>query len=168
MTGPLNIKHKGAPLIVASSDLVRNLNANYLNGYSEDEFTKRKLDELITGKWSFEESTTFKEDSKFEKNVFIDNTINVQGNSNLNNVVVNKGIGTANFISGYNGYGWRLDSETNHLTVDYLTVRRAMEVFELVVNRISATNGSLWVTDSCEVEYVKPATEPILEESNEI
>jgi hypothetical protein len=58
------------------------------------------------------------------------------------------------FMSGYNGYGWRFEADTNMLTVDYLVVRKAMHVFELVVNQISATNGSLWVTDSGEIEEV--------------
>jgi hypothetical protein len=62
-------------------------------------------------------------------------------------------------MSGYNGYGWRFDADTNMLTVDYLVVRKAMQVFELVVNRIQATNGSLWVTDSCEVKEVFDITE---------
>jgi hypothetical protein len=38
--------------------------------------------------------------------------------------------------------------------VDYLVVRKAMHVFELVVNKISATNGSLWVTDSAKIDSV--------------
>jgi hypothetical protein len=29
-----------------------------------------------------------------------------------------------------------------------------MQVFELVINKIKATNGALWVTDSCEVSEV--------------
>jgi hypothetical protein len=57
-------------------------------------------------------------------------------------------------MSGYQGYGWRFDANTNMLTVDYLVVRKAMHVFELVVNKVSATNGSLWVTDSAKIEKV--------------
>jgi hypothetical protein len=33
-------------------------------------------------------------------------------------------------------------------------VRKAMNVFELVVNKISATNGSVWVTDSAKISKV--------------
>ena len=51
-------------------------------------------------------------------------------------------------MSGFGGYGWRLDANTNTLTVDYLVVRKAMRVYELVINKISATNGSIWVTNS--------------------
>jgi hypothetical protein len=34
------------------------------------------------------------------------------------------------------------------MTIDYLVVRKAMKVYELVINKISATNGSLWVANS--------------------
>lgn len=34
-----------------------------------------------------------------------------------------------------------------HFTVDNLTVRKSMNVYELVVNKIRATNGALWVSD---------------------
>ena len=44
-----------------------------------------------------------------------------------------------------------LDGETNTLTIDNLIVRKLMQVYELVVNKISATNGSLWVSDSAKI-----------------
>ena len=36
-----------------------------------------------------------------------------------------------------------LDADTNTLTIDNLIVRKILSVYELVVNKISATNGSL-------------------------
>lgn len=53
MTGQLEINTVAAPLIVASSKLVRNLNAEYLGGYSYEELAKKKIDEVITGNWTF-------------------------------------------------------------------------------------------------------------------
>jgi hypothetical protein len=47
-----------------------------------------------------------------------------------------------------------MDADTNTLTVDNLIVRKLMQVYELVVNKISATNGSLWVTNSGKVTSV--------------
>ena len=59
-------------------------------------------------------------------------------------------IGTNAFVSGFTGDGtWRLQTgDETHLTVDRLTVRGRMDVYELVINQIRATNGSLWVTDA--------------------
>jgi hypothetical protein len=44
-----------------------------------------------------------------------------------------------------------MDADTNTLTVDNLIVRKLMQVYELVVNKISATNGSLWITNAGKV-----------------
>ncbi len=55
------------------------------------------------------------------------------------------------FTSGFAGSNWKLDPDDNgdaHLTVDRLTVRGRMDIYELVINKIRATNGSLWVSDS--------------------
>ena len=181
MSGQLTIKHMGAPLIVASSELVQNFNANYLEGHNSDYFAAKSLDEFITGCWTFDQSTKFNKSIDVNTNAIVRNNVNVGNDVNVNgkihsegeiktesNLVVEKNaaikrdiilsgsIGSPAFMSGYNGYGWRFDANTNMLTVDYLVVRKAMQVFELVVNKISATNGSLWVTDSVEVEKVFP------------
>lgn len=68
-------------------------------------------------------------------------------------------IGTPNFISGFSGYGWRVDVNNSNYTlhVDNLVVRKSMTVYELIINKIRATNGSLWVSDAAElfdVEYL--------------
>ena len=55
------------------------------------------------------------------------------------------------FTTGFAGQGWKLDAATNHLTVDKLTVRSRMDVYELVINQIRATNGSFWISDSVKV-----------------
>jgi len=48
-----------------------------------------------------------------------------------------------------------MDADTNTLTVDNLVVRKLMQVYELVVNKISATNGSLWVSNAGKVTKVE-------------
>jgi len=59
------------------------------------------------------------------------------------------------FVSGFAGSGWRLEAGAeNHLTVDRLTVRGRMDVYELAVNQIRGTNGAQWVSDSAKVESV--------------
>lgn len=55
------------------------------------------------------------------------------------------------FSSGFAGSNWQLnpdDSGDSHLTVDRLTVRGRMDIYELVVNRIRMTNGNVMITDS--------------------
>lgn len=62
---------------------------------------------------------------------------------------------TGTFVSGFAGLLWKLDpddSGDSHLTVDRLTVRGRMDVYELVINQIRATNGSLWVSDALKIE----------------
>lgn len=135
MTGQLEIVTGSAPLVVNSTKLVRNLNSDYLRNYSDSDFGKKHLDETIDGKWSFKDKTTFKNDTLQEGNLYCSGSI-----------------GTSEFESGYNGYGWKLDATTNTLTIDNLIVRKVMHVYELVVNQISATNGSLWVTNSAKCE----------------
>jgi len=70
-----------------------------------------------------------------------------------------------NFTSGWAGTGWRLDygvtnTNTATLEIDDLWVRGTMSVYELLINQIRATNGSLFVTSSARVEEVVSAGEP--------
>lgn len=183
MTGQLEIAVTGkAPLIVASTDLVKNFNAQFINSYASHELAIKKLNEYIEGTWTFANDTTF------ESNVKVNNDIKVLNNATIGNdveigntltiknktfakndihaekdIILTGSIGSPEFMSGYNGYGWRFDADTNMLTVDYLVVRKAMQVFELIVNRIQATNGSLWVTDSCEVKEITEITYQAIE-----
>ena len=181
MTGQLEIAvgEEKAPLIIASSKLVKNLNVQFLNGYASHEVAIKKLNEYILGNWTFEKDTQFNANVNVASDITVGNDSYVQGNQEVGydllvknkatvkqnlhvekDIVLTGSIGSPEFMSGYNGYGWRFDADTNMLTVDYLVVRKAMQVFELVVNRIQATNGSLWVTDSCEVKEVFEILEP--------
>lgn len=67
-------------------------------------------------------------------------------------LVTSRSITSPEFASGFGGYGWRLDADTNTLTIDYLVVRKTMKVYEMVINKISATNGSIWVSNSSKCE----------------
>jgi hypothetical protein len=118
-----------APLTVNSNIMVKNLNSEYLNGKKWDEFARRDEAEKIGGAWTFNNRETFN-----------------------NTVIFNDNIGSAQFKSGFAGLGWRLSAASNTLTIDNLIVRKTMNVYELVVNKISATNGSLWVSDSGKIK----------------
>ena len=55
-------------------------------------------------------------------------------------------IGSSPFISGFAGSGWRYDEPTERLTVDNLTVRRQLKVYELLIEQIRANRGSLVIS----------------------
>lgn len=144
MTGQLEINTVGPPLIVASSKLVNNLNVEFIGGYAADDLAKKRVDEYITGNW------TFKGKGVSENNWTFNQSVRMYGD-----LVTSGSLTSPEFASGFGGYGWRLDADTNTLTVDYLVVRKAMRVYEMVINKISATNGSLWVSNSskCTAAY---------------
>lgn len=144
MTGQLEINTIGPPLIVASSKLVNNLNAEFIGGYAADDLAKKRVDEYITGNWTFKGKGVSENNWTFNQNVRM-----------YGDLVTSGSLTSPEFASGFGGYGWRLDADTNTLTVDYLVVRKAMRVYEMVINKISATNGSLWVSNSskCTAAY---------------
>lgn len=67
--------------------------------------------------------------------------------------------GTPSFSSGFAGKGWAImEDETYggiHATFDTLTIRKKARFYELEVQKISVTNGSLWVSDSCSGDEVR-------------
>lgn len=143
ITGRLEFTTNEAPLIVASSKLVKNFNAQYVGGYAADKLAKRLEDEYIYGNWTFKSSGTSEDTWLFKRNVRFNQDLIIDGS-----------LSTAQFQSGYGGYGWRLDSTTNTLTIDYLVVRKAIRVYEMVINKITATNGSIWVTNASKADNV--------------
>lgn len=78
------------------------------------------------------------------------------------NISTNRNIGSVNFFSGFAGSGWRIQYDGANdadATFDNLTVRKRMRVYELEVSRIRASNGSIWVSDSMEVQqWVETST----------
>lgn len=128
MSGDL---HLNKSFTIKSDKLIENLNANYLEGLTSKEFAQKNSDEIIGGEWQFDNNTTFKKQTVFEDTIT-----------------------SPEFQSGFNGFGWRLDSKTNTLTIDNLIVRKVMKVFELVINKIKATNGSLWITNSSKIKNI--------------
>ena len=138
MTGQLEIVVRDlSPLIVRSNKLVKNFNANYIEGYSSEKIAIKAKNEFIQGNWTYNGIGT-----ALNKWVFKDTV------THNKDIITSASIGTPYFFPGFSGSGWRLDGETNTLTIDNLVVRKLMKVYEMVINKIRATNGSLWVTDS--------------------
>ena len=67
-------------------------------------------------------------------------------------------LGSERFSSGFAGYGLAIlrNLTTGNIaaTFDELTIRKKMRIYELEVQKNSATNGSLWVSDSCSGDSV--------------
>lgn len=144
MTGALTINTQAGvpPLKVNSAMLNKNFNSQYLNGLPSSAYAQKNKNEDIRGSWQFNNEQYFNEPVYYRANTL-----------HYKDSLHNGSVGTPNFVSGFGGYGWRIDGQTNTLTIDYVVVRKAMYVYELVVNKVSATNGSLWVTNASKVEY---------------
>ena len=161
MSGQLVINTKEAPLKVQSAELVKNLNANLLEGHDADEFARKAKNEKITGSWTFAGENEFLKENTFQDTTQFNGTAVFNKNGDgaairvgTGDIITDGSMGSSMFASGMTGYGWRLNADTNTLEIDNLIVRGVLNVFELVVNKVSATNGALWVTDSFEVEKV--------------
>lgn len=76
--------------------------------------------------------------------------VNVRGPLLCNDV-----FGSPYFASGWTGFGTQLDFKKSALELDFLTVRKSAKFYELVVNQIRGTNGSLAVTDTNQIETVE-------------
>lgn len=61
-----------------------------------------------------------------------------------------RALSSREFVSGFAGAGWMIDQYGN-ATFDNLTVRKEFNVYELVINKISGSNGAIAVTDSAEI-----------------
>ena len=63
-----------------------------------------------------------------------------------------------NFTSGWAGSGFRLDNNISNtgtsLELDYLTVRGSMRIYELLIQQIRATNGSIFVSSDAKVSAI--------------
>jgi len=125
------------------------------------------------------------QDAEIGNDIIVKNDLNVTGNSNLHktnvdgdlyvteDVSVGEDLKTDSqlnhgpFFSGWAGVGYRLNKDTDGeygLELDNLRVRGSMDVYELIVDKIRATNGSLWVSDGqqatwpgLDVSTLKPA-----------
>ncbi len=72
--------------------------------------------------------------------------------------VVNRYIGTKSFVSGFTGSGWRIDNSSS-ATFDKLTVRKSMNVYELIIKKVRSVNGGLVISAAnCKIKSVIDST----------
>lgn len=81
------------------------------------------------------------------------------GIKHFGNAYFTGSVSSERFSSGFAGYGWGIlkNQTTGNIaaTFDELTIRKKMRIYELEVQKNSATNGSLWVSDSCSGDRVE-------------
>jgi hypothetical protein len=67
-------------------------------------------------------------------------------------------VGSELFSSGFAGSGWAIQRNRTTgntvATVDELTVRKRMRIYELEVQKTSVTNGALWISHGCRGDSV--------------
>lgn len=83
----------------------------------------------------------------------------VDGIKHQGNAYFTGTLSSQRFASGFAGYGWAINSSQLYggyaATFDELTVRKKMRIYELEVQKLSVTNGSLWVSDACSGDLVE-------------
>lgn len=98
-----------------------------------------------------------------DKQLFFDDAVYwqgiIDGVKHYGNAYMVNDIGSVKFSSGFSGSGWKIykNKLTGNIcaTFDELTIRKKMRLYELEVQKISVTNGSLWVSDSCSGDVVE-------------
>lgn len=88
------------------------------------------------------------------------------GGLTLGSATTNQAVSLATFASGFAGSGWRVDygvSTAGRASAEFddLTVRGRMRVYELLIQQIRATNGSLFVSSASRVVSATTATNPL-------
>jgi len=73
------------------------------------------------------------------------------GKSDPSNVVT---ISSDPFTPGFTGGGWQINSTDASITATNMTLRGTLSVYELLIQQIRATNGSIFVSASAKVDTV--------------
>jgi hypothetical protein len=77
----------------------------------------------------------------------INNNLQVEGDIKAKErVVITKNAQSPEYYSGFLGSGWYLGGDSAMAVVDYLTVRKTMKVYELLISKIRAINGGLVIS----------------------
>lgn len=81
------------------------------------------------------------------------------GIKHYGNAFFQSNISSEYFSSGFAGSGWSImkNKLTDNIvaTFDELTVRKKIHIYELEIQKINATNGSLWISDNCQGDTVQ-------------
>lgn len=86
------------------------------------------------------------EDDTAEGNLTMNGDVDFRGVAKFLHAYVGGSIGTNAFQDGMTGTGWCINSADNSMTLDNLTVRKSMRIFDLLVQQVRATGGEIIVS----------------------
>lgn len=141
LVGSVNV-----PDIIRSWDTTRPTDNNlYSARRSHKEFLSKNNADRAKKKIIFDEGIEVGDFEAGEQGGYIDGS----GNAELLTLVVRQLLRSARFVDGFGGEGWQLwidQNELANLTIDKLTVRQVMTVFELLVEKIRSVGGQIVVS----------------------
>lgn len=112
---------------------------------SQQEFLSKTKADRAKKKITFEEGVDFGDFISGEEGGFVDG----KGNAELLTLVVRKLLSSPKFVDGFTGEGFRLwmdETGLSNLTIDKLTVRQIMTVFETLIQRVRSVGGQIVVS----------------------
>ena len=112
---------------------------------SQQEFISKNKADRAKKKITFEEGVDFGDFISGEEGGFVDG----KGNAELLTLVVRKLLSSPKFVDGFTGEGFRLwmdETGLSNLTIDKLTVRQIMTIFELLIQRVRSVGGQIVVS----------------------
>lgn len=134
------------PDIIRSWDETKPTDNNiYSARRTHKEFLSKNTADRAKKKIIFDEGIEAGDYEAGERGGYIDG----QGNAELLTLVVRQLLRSARFVDGFGGEGWQLwidEQELANLTIDKLTVRQVMTVFELLVEKIRSVGGQIVVS----------------------
>ena len=134
------------PDIIKSWDTTRPTDNNlYSARRSHKEFLSKNNADRAKEKIIFDKGIDIGDFEAGEEGARIDGL----GNAELLTLVVRQLLRSARFVDGFGGEGWQLwidQNELANLTIDKLTVRQVMTVFELLVEKIRSVGGQIVVS----------------------
>jgi hypothetical protein len=70
----------------------------------------------------------------------------------LGSLVAQTNAKSPSFLTGWIGNGWKINTSDASMELDELTIRGTMRVYELLIQQIRATNGSVFVSASAKIK----------------
>ena len=144
-TGSL-VGRMSLPDIIRSWDTTRPTDNNlYSARRSHREFLSKTYTDRAKEKIIFDKGIDIGDFEAGEEGARIDGL----GNAELLTLVVRQLLRSARFVDGFGGEGWQLwidENQLANLTIDKLTVRQIMTVFELLVEKIRSVGGQIVVS----------------------
>lgn len=134
------------PDLIRSWDKTKPTDNNiYSARRTHKEFLSKNTADRAKKKIVFDEGIEAGDFESGERGGYIDG----HGNAELKTLVVRQLLRSARFVDGFGGEGWQLwmdEQGLSNLTIDKLTVRQVMTVFELLIEKIRSVGGQIVVS----------------------